>query len=83
MYFVPGATHAPHHVAQEWIDKYKGRFDAGWDAIREETFARQKQLGLVPADADLSARPAEIQAWDDVAEDFKPILVRASLRSWA
>ena len=76
MYFVPGATHAPHHVPKEWIDKYKGRFDAGWDTIRDETFARQKELGLIPADADLSARPAEIQAWDDVAEDLKPILAR-------
>jgi arylsulfatase A-like enzyme len=76
MYFVPGATHAPHHVAPEWIDKYKGRFDAGWDAIREETFARQKELGLVPADAELTERPAEIQAWDDVADELKPILAR-------
>ena len=76
MYFVPGATHAPHHVPKEWIDKYKGRFDAGWDAIRDETFARQKELGLIPADADLSVRPAEIRAWDDVAEDLKPILAR-------
>jgi arylsulfatase len=76
MYFVPGATHAPHHVAPEWIDKYKGRFDAGWDAIRAETFARQKESGLVPSDAELTARPSEIQAWDDVADELKPILAR-------
>jgi arylsulfatase A-like enzyme len=76
MYFAPGATHAPHHVPPEWSDKYKGRFDAGWDALREATFARQKELGLVPADADLTARPEQIQAWDDVAEDLKPILAR-------
>ena len=74
MYFAPGATHAPHHVPPEWTAKYKGRFDAGWDAIREETFSRQKELGVVPADADLSARPAEIQAWDDVDAALKPIL---------
>ena len=76
LYFAPGATHAPHHVPQEWIDKYKGRFDGGWDALRDETFARQKTAGLVPADADLSARPSEIQAWDDVAAELKPVLAR-------
>ncbi len=51
MYFAPGATHAPHHVPKEWADKYKGKFDAGWDKLREETFARQKKLGVIPADA--------------------------------
>ena len=73
-YFVPGATHAPHHVPKEWIDKYKGRFDDGWDALRDETLARQQELGLVPADADLSPRPSEIQAWADVPDDLKPVL---------
>jgi arylsulfatase len=76
IYFAPGATHAPHHVPKEWIDKYKGRFDAGWDTIRDETFARQKNAGVIPADADLTDRPAEIQAWADVADDLKPILAR-------
>src|SRR5204862_3804545 len=76
MYFAPGATHAPHHVAPEWSAKYKGRFDAGWDAIRDETLARQKELGVVPVDADLSARPAEIQAWGDVPAELKPVLAR-------
>ena len=76
MYFAPGATHAPHHVPAEWADKYKGRFDAGWDALREETLARQKRLGVVPSDTELSARPAEIQAWDDVPADLKPVLAR-------
>ena len=76
MYFAPGASHAPHHVPAEWADKYKGRFDAGWDALREETLARQKQLGVVPPDTELSARPAEIQAWDDVPADLKPVLAR-------
>ncbi|MCJ7439199.1 MAG: arylsulfatase, partial [Acidimicrobiia bacterium] len=76
MYFVPGATHAPHHVPKEWIEKYQGKFDAGWDATRDKTLARQKQLGVVPADAELSARPGEILAWADVADDLKPILAR-------
>jgi arylsulfatase A-like enzyme len=76
MYFAPGATHAPHHVPKEWIDKYRGHFDAGWDAIREETFARQKELGVIPADADMSARPTEIPAWDEVTPELKPILAR-------
>jgi arylsulfatase len=76
MYLAPGATHAPHHVPKEWSDKYRGRFDAGWDALREATLARQKDLGVVPADADLTARHAEIPAWDDMPEDLKPILAR-------
>jgi arylsulfatase A-like enzyme len=76
MYFAPGATHAPHHAPPEWSAKYKGRFDAGWDALREETFARQKELGAIPADAELTARPDEIQAWDDVPDELKPVLAR-------
>ncbi len=76
MYFAPGATHAPHHVPTQWADKYKGRFDAGWDALRDETLARQKQLGVVPPETELSARPAEIQAWEDVPADLKPVLAR-------
>jgi arylsulfatase A-like enzyme len=76
MYFAPGATHAPHHVPKEWADKYQGRFDAGWDAIREETLARQKDLGVVPADTQLTERPAEIDAWDDLPDALKPVLAR-------
>ena len=68
MYFAPGATHAPHHVPKEWADKYKGKFDAGWDKLREETFARQKKLGAIPADAELTKRHKEIPAWDDMPE---------------
>ena len=75
-YFAPGATHAPHHVPKDWIDRYRGRFDAGWDALREEIFARQKALGVIPADAELTARPAEIPAWDDMADELKPVLAR-------
>lgn len=76
MYFAPGATHAPHHVSKEWIDKYKGKFDQGWDKLREETFARQKKLGVIPADAVLTKRPDEIPAWDKMPEALKPILCR-------
>ena len=57
VYFAPGATHAPHHVPQEWADKYKGKFDQGWDKLREEIFARQQRLGVIPQDAELTARP--------------------------
>ena len=76
VYYAPGATHAPHHVPTEWSDKYKGQFDDGWDAQRERTFARQKELGVIPADAELTARPAEIPAWDDIPDDLKPVLAR-------
>jgi arylsulfatase A-like enzyme len=76
MYFAPGATHAPHQVPKEWIDKYKGKFDGGWDKLREETFARQKKLGVIPADAELTSRPAEIPAYDDMPAALKPILAR-------
>ena len=75
-YFAPGATHAPHHVPPEWSAKYKGKFDQGWDALREETFARQKELGVIPPDAELTARPDEIPAWDDIPDDLKPVLAR-------
>ncbi len=76
IYFAPGATHAPHHVPKEWADKYKGKFDQGWDKLREETFARQKKLGVIPADAQLTARAKEIPAWDEMPEAFKPVLRR-------
>ena len=75
-YFAPGATHAPHHVPKEWIDRYRGSFDEGWDVLREETFARQKELGVIPADAELTARPAEIPSWDDIDDDLRPVLAR-------
>jgi arylsulfatase A-like enzyme len=75
-YYAPGATHAPHHVPVEWSDKYKGRFDAGWDALREETFRRQKELGVIPPEAELTERPDEIPAWDEMPDDLKPVLAR-------
>jgi arylsulfatase A-like enzyme len=76
IYFAPGATHAPHHVPKEWADRYKGRFDQGWDRLREETFARQKELGVIPENAELTRRHEEIPAWDDMPEALKPILAR-------
>jgi arylsulfatase A-like enzyme len=76
IYFAPGATHAPHHVPPEWSDKYQGAFDDGWDALRERTFAKQKELGVIPADAELTERPEEIPAWDDMPDDLKPVLAR-------
>ncbi|MCB0933271.1 MAG: arylsulfatase [Mycobacterium sp.] len=76
MYFAPGATHAPHHVPQEWSDRYRGQFDEGWDALRENIFERQKKLGVIPADAELTKRHDEIPAWDDMPEELKPVLAR-------
>jgi arylsulfatase len=76
MYFAPGATHAPHHVPKDWIDKYRGKFAPGWDQQRELTLARQKELGVVPAEADLTERHAEIPAWDEMPAELKPILER-------
>jgi arylsulfatase A-like enzyme len=76
VYFAPGATHAPHHVPKAWSDKYKGKFDGGWDKLREETIARQKALGVIAKDAQLTARPAEIPAWDSVDPAMKPVLAR-------
>jgi arylsulfatase A-like enzyme len=75
-YFAPGATHAPHHVPKEWADKYKGKFDQGWDKLREETFARQKKLGVIPRDCQLTKRHPEIPSWDEMPADLKPVLTR-------
>jgi arylsulfatase len=66
VYFAPGAGHGPHHVAKQWADKYKGRFDGGWDKLREEIFARQKSLGFIPADAQLTPRPESLPSWDSI-----------------
>ncbi len=76
VYFAPGATHAPHHVPKEWADKYKGKFDQGWDKLREETFARQKKLGVIPQDCQLTQRHKEIPAWDEMPAALKPVLIR-------
>ena len=76
VYWAPGATHAPHHAPPEWIEKYQGAFDDGWDKQREQTFARQKELGVIPADAELTPRPEQIPAWDDMPDELKPVLRR-------
>lgn len=72
-YLATGATHAPHHAPKAWIDKYQGKFDQGWDKLREETFARQKQLGVIPANAQLTPRPIELPAWDSLSPEDQKI----------
>ncbi|WP_036288092.1 arylsulfatase [Methylosinus sp. PW1] len=76
LYFAPGATHWPHQVPKEWIAKYSGAFDQGWDKLREETFARQKALGVIPANAELTPRPAELPPWDALSGDEKKLFAR-------
>lgn len=76
MYFAPGATHAPHQVPKEWIAKYQGRFDKGWDALREETLARQKQLGVVPPETKLAPKPQPIKDWAALSPDEKKLFAR-------
>ncbi len=76
VYFAPGATHAPHHVPKEWADKYKGKFDQGWDKLRDQTFARQLKLGVIPKDCQLTARHKEIPSWEDMPAALKPVLIR-------
>ena len=76
MYFAPGATHAPHHVPKAWIAKYKGKFDQGWDAVREETLARQKRLGVVPAETKLAPKPEAIKDWAALTPDEKKLFAR-------
>jgi arylsulfatase len=76
VYYAPGATHTPHHVPTEWSEKYKGKFDDSWDAHCERTFARQKERGLVPQDAQLTQRHDEIPSWEEMPKDLKPVLAR-------
>jgi len=76
IYFAPGATHAPHHVPKKWIAKYKGKFDQGWDKLREETLARQKRLGVVPADTKLAPKPVAIKDWDKLTADERKLFTR-------
>lgn len=68
MYWAPGAVHGPHHIFQEWADKYKGKFDDGWDKYRERVFARQKELGVIPADTKLTPRDKTMASWDSIPE---------------
>jgi len=76
IHYATGATHAPHSAPREWIDKFKGKFDQGWDKVREETLARQKALGVVPPDTRLTQRPDEIPAWDSLTPDQKLVYAR-------
>ena len=76
VYFAPGATHAPHHAPQAWIERFRGRFDQGWDKVREETLSRQKQLGIVPANTILTPRPNSIPAWDALSPQDKRLYAR-------
>ena len=76
MYFAPGAVHAPHHVPQSYIDKWKGKFDKGWDAMREEIFARQIKLGIVPEGTKLAPKPEAIQEWNNLSADQKRLFIK-------
>ena len=76
LYVAPGATHAPHHVPQEWIDKFKGQFDMGWDVYREQTLSRQKKLGVVPANTKLTPRSEGLPSWDSLNADQKRLYAR-------
>jgi len=76
LYYATGTAHAPHHAPKDWIAKYKGQFDQGWDKVREETLARQIKLGIVPPGTKLTARPAEIPAWDTLSPDQKRLFAR-------
>ena len=76
VYFAPGATHAPHHVPKEWADKYKGQFDAGWDAYRAATLDRQKKLGVVPASTVLAPKPRDIKDWSSLSAEEKKLFAR-------
>ncbi len=76
MYFAPGAAHAPHHVPKEWADRYQGKFDGGWDAYREQVFNRQKELGIIPKDAELSRHDPDVQDWNALPADEKKLYAR-------
>jgi arylsulfatase len=76
VYFSTGATHAPHQVPAAWIEKFRGQFDGGWDKYREDTFARQKQMGIIPANTRLTPRPASLPAWDSLPEDERKVYAR-------
>ena len=75
-YFAPAAVHAPHHVAPEWIDRFKGQFDEGWDALRERTFERQLATGIILEGTRLTPRPDQIPSWDDYPDRYKPVARR-------
>jgi arylsulfatase A-like enzyme len=76
MYFAPGAAHAPHHSPRDWRAKFKGQFDAGWDAVREATYRRQLEMGIIPPDTELTPRPEWVQPWDSLSADEKTLYAR-------
>jgi arylsulfatase len=76
LYYSTGAAHAPHHVPKDWADRYKGRFDMGWDRAREMCFERQKDLGIIPSDTDLSPHNDDVAAWDSISDDEKRLYAR-------
>lgn len=76
MYYAPGATHAPHHVPKAWAEKYKGKFDQGWDKLREMTLERQKKLGIVPQNTKLAPKPEDIKDWEKLSADEKKLFAR-------
>src|SRR5208282_4868918 len=76
LYYVPGGTHAPHQPTQEWIDKFKGKFDMGWNAMRDQIFANQKRLGVIPANAQLTPWPDDLPKWDSLSLVQKKLYAR-------
>jgi len=76
MYFAPGAMHAPHHVTKEWRERFKGKFDMGWDKAREQIIAQQKKMGIIPADTELTIRPDWVPAWDSLSAEQKKLYTR-------
>jgi len=76
VYYATGAVHAPHHVPREWADKYKGQFDKGWDEVRQETVARQKEMGIIPADTELAPKPEDIKDWDQLPKNERQLFAR-------
>ena len=76
VYYAPGATHAPHQAPTQWIERFRGKFDAGWDAMRKTTFAHQQKLGVIPADAELTPRPQALPAWDSLSKDEQRVAAR-------
>jgi len=75
-YFAPAAVHAPHHVAPEWSDRFKGKFDQGWDGLRQQIYERQLELGVIPEGTALTERPEEVPAWDEYPDRYKPVASR-------
>ena len=76
VYYVPGGSHSPHQPTQEWIDKFKGKFDMGWNAMRDEIYANQKRLGVIPADAELTPWPDDLPKWESLSADEKKLFAR-------